>query len=128
MKDSRLNPRKLLMSPRLKFNPSAQTSLCCYKCAPVCNWYDCCGFGSYCTCCCCETYTQGGCVTDEVIQHNNIKGNNLGTSIFANCCLIESIICECRMIKNCAIKVLSYYLFNKTIIYLENYRIKIINF
>jgi DNA-binding phage protein len=100
--DNKLNRRNILRSPRLTFEPSFQTSLGCLKLAPYCVYPDCIGWGSYCACCCAEMYSQGGLVFD-LIQPISQQGH-LAAPIFAQCCVMESIVCECRMIRACVCK------------------------
>ena len=97
-----LNRRNVLRSPRLTFEPSAQTSLGCIKLAPNCAWPDCVGWGSYCACMCAEMYTQGGLVFD--LQQPVSQQGHLAAPIYAQCCVMEAIVCECRMIRACVCK------------------------
>ena len=97
-----LNRRNVLRTPRLTFDPSAQTSLGCIKLAPNCNWPDNVGWGSYCVCLCAEMYSQGGLVFD-MVQPVSQQGH-LAAPIYAQCCVMETIVCECRMVRACVCK------------------------
>ena len=94
---SRLDKKVILRSPRLGFDPHYQTSLGCFKCAPNCSWPDCAGWGSYCTCLCCEWYTQGGMIFD-LRTRDSMRGH-LAAPVYAQCCVMEAPVCQCRMVK-----------------------------
>ena len=102
IENHQLNHRNVLRTPRLTFQPFAQTSLGCIKLAPYLKWPDCVGWGSYCACLCAEMYTQGGLVFD-LIQPVSQQGH-LAAPIYAQCCVMETIVCECRMIRSCVCK------------------------
>jgi len=102
LEKNNLNKRNVLRSPRLGFDPVAQTSLGCIKLAPNCQFPDCVGWGSYCICLCAEMYTQGGLVFDMETPIN--QQGHLAAPIYAQCCVMESIVCECRMVRSCVCK------------------------
>lgn len=98
-----LDRKSVLRSPRLTFFPHYQIALGCIKIAPNCAWPDCLGWGSYCACLCAELYTQGGLVFDMQTPVNQV--GHLAAPIYAQCCVMESIVCQPRMIKECVCKM-----------------------
>jgi hypothetical protein len=100
---SGFSSKNVLRSPRLTFTPEYQTALGCCKIAPYCKVPDCIGWGSYCVCLCAEMYTQGGLLFDS--QAPISQTGHLAPQIYAQCCVIEAIVCECRMVRQCQCKV-----------------------
>lgn len=99
--ESKLSKKNVLRQPRLTFRPQYQTSLGCIKLAPYCTYPDCVGWGSYCNCCCCETYSQGGLICD---MQPAISGN-MAPAVYAQCCVMEALICQCRPVRSCQLKM-----------------------
>ena len=98
-----LDERSILRRPRLTFEPSCQTSLLCCKIAPYCKLPDCLGWGSYCVCCCAEMYSQGGLLFSNQIPES--QRGHLAPQIYAQCCVVEAVVCECRMVRKLMCKV-----------------------
>lgn len=98
-----LDERNVLRKPRLTFEPTYQTALGCCKIAPFCKMPDCIGWGSYCVCLCAEMYTQGGLMFNNEVS--NFQTGHLAPQIYAQCCVIEAIVCECRMVRKCMCKL-----------------------
>ena len=103
IRDNELDERNVLRKPRLSFDPSFQTALGCCKISPYFKMPDCLGWGSYCICLCAEMYTQGGLTFNNQVPPS--QRGHLAPPIFAQCCVIESIVCECRMVRACMCKV-----------------------
>lgn len=103
IKNNQLNRKNVLRSPRLTFEPSYQTSLGCVKIAPYCTTPDCFGWGSYCACMCCEMYSQGGLLFDMQTPISQL--GHMAAPVYAQCCVLEAPICECRMIKEVMCKL-----------------------
>merc|ERR1711871_1522654 len=102
MEKEGLNRKNILRAPRLGFEPEYQTSLGCAKIAPYCKIPECVGWGTYCACLCAEMYTQGGLIFDMQTPVNQI--GHLAAPIYAQCCVVETPIMQCRMIKECICK------------------------
>lgn len=103
IKDHDMNAKNCLRLPRLTFTPDYQTALGCCKISPYFKFPDCVGWGSYCLCCCAEMYTQGGLIFDMDTPRSQTGHGS--PQVYAQCCVIEAIVCECRMVRYAQCKV-----------------------